>query len=179
MRKFLKYLAIIIVLIAISPFAAFFGYDLLYFQPHRAKMSEIADSFFNSGQTVPESMIHLLHIAHGEALRYYAAKVILRETNVRRETAGYLVLWGKLVDLHLSQEEQIKIIAARTYLGDNIIGFPQAAQAMFKKPLSELSTSELATLVFLMKSPNYYRESPESLARGRDYLLMRLNSKTN
>lgn len=177
MRRFPKYLAIITVVIAVSPFAAFFGYDLLYFQPQRAKMAEIADSFSQSGQTIPEPMIRLLYIAHGETLRYYAAKVILRETNVQREGAAYLLLWGKLVDLHLSEDEQIRIIAARAYLGDKTYGFPQAAQVMFKKPLSGLSSSELATLVALMKSPSYYSESPENLAKQREYLLIRLNSK--
>jgi len=177
MRGFLKYLAIIIVLIAVSPFAAFFGYDLLYFQPQRAKMTEIADSFSQSGQTIPEPMIRLLHIAHGKPLGVHVAKIMLVGSEHHSQLQHFL--WGKLVDLHLSEGEQIRIIAARTYLGDKIYGFPQAAQAMFKKSLSELSASELATLVFLMKSPNHYRESPERLAQGRDSLLMRLNSKAH
>jgi membrane carboxypeptidase/penicillin-binding protein PbpC len=84
------------------------------------------------------------------------------------------MLWRALVALHLSEQTQIALIAARAPMGEHVRGFAAAAEARFGRPLGRLDVRDLATLVAVSQAPS---ASEASLARRRDGLLLRLQEK--
>lgn len=82
-----------------------------------------------------------------------------------------------LLELHYSKEEILQAYLNEVYLGQAgrraIHGFGLAARFYFAKPLNELSTAEIATLVGLVKGASYYnpRRHPERALQRRNLVL--------
>lgn len=82
-----------------------------------------------------------------------------------------------LLELHYDKEEILEAYINEVYLGQagrrSINGFGLAARFYFGKPLGELNTAEIATLVGLVKGASYYnpRRHPERAKDRRDLIL--------
>ncbi|MAE20987.1 MAG: penicillin-binding protein 1B [Pseudomonas sp.] len=86
-------------------------------------------------------------------------------------------LMSLLLELHYDKEEILETYINEVYLGQSgrrgIHGFGLAARFYFGKPLAELKTSEIATLVGLVKGASFYnpRRHPERAKERRDLIL--------
>ena len=82
-----------------------------------------------------------------------------------------------LLELHYSKEEILEAYINEVYLGQSgrraIHGFGLGARFYFGKPLNELNTGEIATLVGLVKGASFYnpRRHPERAQKRRDLIL--------
>jgi hypothetical protein len=170
-RRSLKYVVAISAVIVLAPIAALIGYDALYFQPSLAKTNELIEPTLAVETQMPDSVPRLLDAAYGDRLKFITAKVLLLDSGLSSGDPTTTFVWGGFVNLHLSHEEQIKVIASRAYLGSGNYGFAAASRVIFNKPLSSLTPRESATLVTLLYSPSYYESHPEQLEKRRSLLL--------
>ncbi len=82
-----------------------------------------------------------------------------------------------LLELHYDKEEILAAYLNEVYLGQAgrraIHGFSLASRFYFAKPLKELDSAEIATLVGLVKGASYYnpRRNPERAKSRRDLVL--------
>lgn len=82
-----------------------------------------------------------------------------------------------LLEMHYSKEEILETYLNEVYLGQAgrraIHGFGLASRFYFAKPLKELDSAEIATLVGLVKGASYYnpRRNPERAKTRRDVVL--------
>ncbi len=97
-------------------------------------------------------------------------------------TSGKKGIIRKFEDIYLavfrlekdfSKEQIIEYYVNNHFLGGNIYGVEEAANAYFGKNVSELNLSEAAILAGMFKSPNYYRPTvnPENAASRRRTVL--------
>jgi membrane carboxypeptidase/penicillin-binding protein len=80
-------------------------------------------------------------------------------------------LWWGLVAIHMSEEEQVTLIASRSYMGNHRYGLSVESRARFGRPLNELSLEEMATLVAIISAPSLYLLSPERLNTRKEWLI--------
>ena len=82
-----------------------------------------------------------------------------------------------LLELHYSKEEILETYLNEVYLGQAgrraIHGFGLASRFYFAKPIQELDTAEIATLVGMVKGASYYnpRRNPKRAKSRRDIVL--------
>ncbi len=97
-------------------------------------------------------------------------------------TSGKKGIIRKFEDIYLavfrlekdySKEQIIEYYVNNHFLGGNIYGVEEAANAYFGKTVSELNLSEAAILAGMFKSPNFYRPTanPENAAKRRKTVL--------
>ena len=97
-------------------------------------------------------------------------------------TSGTKGIIRKFEDIYLavfrlekeySKEQIIEFYVNNHFLGGNIYGVEEAANAYFGKSVSDLNLSEAAILAGMFKSPNYYRPTvnPENAADRRKTVL--------
>jgi membrane peptidoglycan carboxypeptidase len=78
--------------------------------------------------------------------------------------------------LHLSEREQITLIASRSYMGQGMRGYSAASQALFNRPLALLSLEEAATLVAIPYCASCFHSKREGWEVRRDAILSRLQA---
>ena len=90
-----------------------------------------------------------------DGLSYRAAEEFLsREYSIRPKWPFvHVMLLGWKMEWTLGRQKVVELILNQSYFGKSAYGFPQAANAFFNKPLSELSISESATLAGLIAAP--------------------------
>lgn len=87
------------------------------------------------------------------------------------------VLIALVMDFRFSKDEILEAYSNEIFLGQHgnraIHGFGLASQFYFGKPLSELSISQVATLVAMIKGPSYYNphRHPQRAEKRRDVVL--------
>lgn len=87
------------------------------------------------------------------------------------------VLIALVMDFRFSKDEILEAYGNEIFLGQHgnraIHGFGLASQFYFGKPLSELSTGQMATLIAMIKGPSYYNphRHPKRAAQRRDVVL--------
>lgn len=85
-----------------------------------------------------------------------------------------------LLELHYSKNEILETYLNEVYLGQDgnraIHGFGLAASFFFDKPLKELSVSQAALLVGMLKGPTYYspRRNPKRALKRRNFVLQEM-----
>ncbi|MCB2191928.1 MAG: penicillin-binding protein 1B [Deltaproteobacteria bacterium] len=85
-----------------------------------------------------------------------------------------------LLELHYSKNEILETYLNEVYLGQDgnraIHGFGLAASFYFDKPLSDLSVSQAALLVGMLKGPTYYnpRRNPKRALKRRNFVLQEM-----
>lgn len=90
------------------------------------------------------------------------------------------VIMAVLLDLHYEKHEIMEAYINEIYLGQDgqraIHGFGLASRFYFEKPLNELSTSQIATLVAMIRGPGFYHpeKQPKRLRQRRDLILGKL-----
>jgi membrane peptidoglycan carboxypeptidase len=74
--------------------------------------------------------------------------------------------------LHFSEQDRLTIIARLAPTGGGRYGLDNTSEALFGRPLSDLSLSEAGTIVVLTKTPFLY-DKPDRLIAARDQFLSR------
>lgn len=175
LRLVVKVVAGTLVALIFSLLLGFIAYDVLYFQPHRSQIAQMVASATEEERNPPETIVHLMRVAIGRGFAQETAFVLqqLIDERTRRSNWHFRVaLWWACVAVHLSEREQIAIIASQRGLR----GFSAASQKLFQRPLASLSLSQAATILAIYPAPNYYLAKHEALAVRRDRLLSRLES---
>jgi hypothetical protein len=183
-RKPVAVLGLGVVALVLSAAIGFAVYDASSFQPRRSELQSLLQSGPAETVPVPVNLSRLVQIDAGGHLAFRAARQMLMQYRVTQESHGDLasqatwLLWTALVWLHYSEQEQIHIIVGTTDFGDGIRSYFDASRAVFHRPLSELSSSDLATLVAVAHSPSMARSNPGLVTRSRDQLLEKLRDGT-
>jgi hypothetical protein len=160
---------------------AFVAYDFAAFQSRRDDIDAIVAAAHPDERTPPTPLKELLLVDLRNNESWAATRILLHQLPVPQVLRGGLgwhatgVLWTQLVRFHLSADERLAIICARSYMGQRMIGFEAAAQHYFQRPLALLGEPELATLVVIQRWPSRHG-SPGFLTRlsePRDELLKR------
>lgn len=90
------------------------------------------------------------------------------------------ILLTHFFDCTIPKDELLEIILNEIYLGKKddqlIYGFDSGARSFFKKEVSQLSPSEVALLVALVNSPQYFDPTshPKRAFNRRKYVLLRM-----
>jgi penicillin-binding protein 1A len=107
---------------------------------------------------------------------------VVKNSFTSTEASGIKGIVRKFEDIYLAvfklekkytKEEIIEFYVNNHFLGGNIYGVEEAANAYFGKSVTELNLSEAAIIAGMFKSPNYYRPTtnPENAAARRTTVL--------
>ena len=116
------------------------------------------------GSTVTQQLVKNFYLTSERSLRRKANEAIM----------------ALLLDAHYGKDEILEAYINEIYLGQDsnraIHGFGLAAQHYFDRPLHELTESQAALLVGLVKGPSYYdpRRHPERALKRRNLVLSEL-----
>lgn len=181
MRKKLKIIGAMLTALVLVPTLLFFAYDMLVYQARRADLLVMIHNASPEERQLPPRVVGLIRKASGGNLSDLAARVLVQRLNVPKvlfdsQLGGHAaqVLWWALVALHVSEQDQLTVIAkcAPTGYYDGCYGLSGEALARFQRPLSALSMEEAATLVALIDHPELSSDDrSKHLAMRRDWLL--------
>jgi hypothetical protein len=179
----------IVAFVVLVPVLAFLSYDAIQFQSRWPEITQLLGAATEEERVPPENVVRLMRAdPHGVAL--LASTILMREMNVRHRSVGAVhwntvgAMWWALTWLHLSEMQQMALIASRQYMGHDagpgqgllLRGYSAASRSLFQRPLAELSLSEAATIVILPRQANLRWRYPDELVKRRDFLLTRLQT---
>jgi len=113
------------------------------------------------GSTIPQQLIRSTFLSLEKTAKRKTREIILTLELDRRYPKDQILEW------YLNQIP----------FGQNAYGIEAASQTYFKKPVSEISLTEAATLAALIQSPYYlspYGENKDELLSRKDYVLDRM-----
>lgn len=178
MRMAVRAVIFLLVALLVLPFIGFGVYDFVAFQSRRESFEKLL-SAAAPGESAPSpTLIRLIHISTHNRTAAITARILIQDLKVPLTTHGMLgwhttnALWRGLVALHMSDEEQVTLIASRSYMGNNRYGLSVEAKARFGRPLTELNLEEMATLVAISSAPSLYISSPERLNTRKEWLIL-------
>jgi penicillin-binding protein 1B len=123
-----------------------------------------AGSAVQGGSTITQQLVKNFYLSNERTLRRKLNEIIM----------------ALLLDFHFAKDEIMEAYMNEIYLGQDgqraIHGFGLASRFYFEKPLNELSTAQIATLVALIRGPGYYHPEKQSkrLQQRRDRILDKL-----
>jgi hypothetical protein len=149
----------------------------VYFAPYRPGIAKLIETADPEERKLPPPVGDLLLCSlHGRTTRGATGDLIVEfdPDAVKSPDAWKRAYpgWGLFVVMHYSEQERLTVIAHLAYTGGGRHGLSKTSQALFERPLSELSLTEAGTLVALVGSPGLYNK-PDRLAERRDRLLAR------
>jgi hypothetical protein len=179
MNRLLKVPLIAAASAVLASSAGFVAYDLAVFQSRRAQIGVLLSQASNDERFASPRLLALVRADTGDPSGQ-AARILVTDLPVTPIGAGQMgrhltgVLWRALVALHLSEQEQVALIASRSSMGQGQVGYSAAAHHYFGKPLAQLSLEETASLVAIAWAPGAYLHAPDRQARRRELLLRRV-----
>ena len=145
-------------------------------------------NFYNHHGVAPLSILRALlaNIAAGRTVQGGSTLTqqlvknmfLTRERSIVRKAKEAIM--AVIIDARYSKSEIIQAYLNEVFLGQNgdmaVHGFGLASYFYFDRPANELSTTEIATLVAIIKGPSYYnpRKHPERVKERRDLVLRML-----
>ena len=145
-------------------------------------------NFYNHHGVAPLSILRALlaNIAAGRTVQGGSTLTqqlvknmfLTRERSIVRKAKESIM--AVIIDARYSKSEIIQAYLNEVFLGQNgdmaVHGFGLASYFYFDRPANELSTTEIATLVAIIKGPSYYnpRKHPERVKERRDLVLRML-----
>lgn len=96
-----------------------------------------------------------------------------RRSWLRKAKEAYL---ATTLEQRYSKEQLLTLYLNLVPLGGTIGGAESASQLYFRKPATQMTLAESATLAALITSPNHYSTNPEDLETRRNYVLGRMVS---
>jgi len=165
------------VVIAIPAFAVVVC-DLAYYQSNRSEIARVIAGASDAERNIPMPLADFLRQDFKNGTEAYAARLLInhlyigQEDRIRRHWMFMYALWCELVDLHLTPEERLTVIAVLAPTGAHRVGLADTSHAIFHKQLSELDPRECATLIALIQSPSL-AEHPGLLERRTAWVLGR------
>jgi hypothetical protein len=180
MRRFLKWaFAVLVVTVAII---AVLAYPMIKqgisFESYRSEMTKLIESAEPEDRALPQRIRDLLLFSLDGHTAPYAARLLIRQFDTEGSDRNpstwnpIYASWSLLVALHFSEQDRLTIISRLAPTGGGRQGLSVTSQTLFKRPLSELSLAEAATLVVLVTNPPLY-DKPDRLNEQRDQLLSR------
>ena len=131
----------------------------------RALIANIAaGKAVQGGSTLTQQLVKNLYLTREKSL-------------VRKAKEALMAL---IIDARYGKDEILEAYLNEVFLGQNgatgVHGFGLASFFYFDRPLRELNTSEIATLVGMIKGPSYYnpRRYPQRVAERRNLVLRKL-----
>lgn len=176
MRRLLAWSAGIAFAVILTLALAYGTYDLLQFQPHRARINGLIESAQQQDGEPSAEMIGLLRVSSRYDTAVYASRLLRAELGAVSAHEPMItwhfrnVLWWSLVALHLTEKEHVILTLSLAPAGPDKPGASAMASSLFGRKLSELSLGDAATIVALVQSPSAYN-NPERLQRIREMLL--------
>lgn len=159
-------------------------YDIREFQPRRPEIDAMLAAAKPLERSPPPLLVALQRAGSRGNIDWLATRLILKKIDrdvPRMSSLAWQFRWwclAKAVDLHLSENEQMRIVLSRESMGGDIYGYADGALDVFGRPLDELDDMELAQLVAITHWPSKFRkpefeEARESAAKS---LLTRVHS---
>ena len=167
-RRILKWIGVILLLLALAPVLAYVVYDLTQFQPRRDEIAAIIEAAAPQERQPPSSVLRMLAVSAPNGSSPYANRLLMLALESRTERRmGYQhiaeLLWWSLMRLHLSEAEQVTIFLTLAPTGPDRKGFSKTAAELFQRDPSELTVDELATLFALIRHPMGKAQRIESI----------------
>ena len=162
-----------------APFVAFAAYDLTTFQPRIPDIGRLLAEAAPEEKAPPDSIRRVLRASYPEHFSGLVAKLLLHELNAVPTDGNMLrwhltgAAWWALVQLHLTEAEQMTLFLALSPMGNNTKGFAEVSTAVVGVPLNAVSLEQAARLVTIGKAPSLYLSNPERLARHSEALALR------
>ncbi len=179
MRRVLKWataaIAAIIGIVAVLAFPVVV--QGIRFESHRSEMKKLIESADAEDRELPQRVRNLLLFSLHEHTAPYATRLLIEafaeELYKSQSTFNVAYVgWYFLAALHFSDQDRMTIIARLAPTGGNRHGLSNTSQALFKRPLSELSLAEAAMLIVLAANPPL-DDMPDRLNAQRDQFLSR------
>jgi hypothetical protein len=138
---------------------AFVAYDYQAFQSRKQEILPLIVQAHADERALNPSMAKLLRLAENNQVPQNAGRILvakLQVSPVSENSYGRIAtigLWWALAAIHLSEQEQLTLLASQSFMNQGRIGIAAEAQARFGRPLSSLSLEEEATIASLVFSP--------------------------
>ena len=163
MRERLSLMTKSMVLIASVPLAVIVAlviFDQIWFVPRLEQIRSSVRRANLEDRSPPPLIRRYVISAEGKSLYWQLARHIVYDTLPRspQSTSDFntrTLLSVLLLRMHLSEPEALGMYCSTVYVGNASHGLSVAAARLFHKPLSSLSSSEAATIVVLIKGPDY------------------------
>lgn len=153
---------------------SFFIYDALVFQPKYQEITQLIESAPLEDQAPPELVKKYLLLAeHNRSANYSTRLLVMQAYPTHSSTFVWHlrhVLWQLLIKLHLSMDEELRVISVFCCAGKDR-GLSALSYRLFNRPLSALNESEAAELSVTLKAPSIYEKYSERRLQARDLLL--------
>jgi hypothetical protein len=182
MKTFLRWLLIIPALLVGAPIVAFGAYDLISFQSRTDQIQALIDNAPPEDRVPPPFVSRLVRASERYGVSNQLARILITRLDVIPPQSHSMtrlfteVMWLQLIQLHLSEQQQMALYCSQVYVGDYGHGLTAASTGMFHKPLSALSPTEAATIVAIPFAPKLFAQHPEVLIHRRDELLSRAST---
>lgn len=175
MKRLAKALAILLAALVLLPAFAFLAYDAFVFWPLRDDIRTILANADPLDRAPPPKIRAYIAAMHREGApassviaRQLHVRFLPRENTLRWHMRG--ILWGRLISLHLSQDEIMGLYSTLAPNGRGH-GLNALSHRLFSKPLSALSDREAATVVAYTWAPSVFAHRFDLLEARRDKLL--------
>lgn len=182
MHRIAKAFLYVLVLLIAVPIASFLAYDFLVFQPRSSDIQRLIQDAAPEERNPTPLVSRVIRPGITQHLSGQVSRLLLHELNVlpspSSQSQWHLTgaIWWALVEIHLSDREQMTLFLSLSYMGNNIRGFAAASEAVFKTPLRSLSLEQAATLAAISKFSSSYPDNPGRLARVRDAVVERVQN---
>ncbi|MFC0153223.1 transglycosylase domain-containing protein [Xanthomonas dyei] len=165
----------------VLPILVVVAYDVFVFSPRLGDIRAILVSADPFDRSPPPNIRRYIQVLHrGDAAPSALVAMRLRKRFLPGSTGFWSrmgeLLWGKLLWLHLSQDEVIALYSTLAY-NEQGNGLNALSHHLFAKPLNTLTEQEAATVVAYTWAPSIYRLHPERLVGRRDGLIQRARSR--
>ena len=173
MSRFGKILVVVSLAVLAAPFAGYFYYDLVRFQPHRAEILRLVESAEAEDRALPVTTAQMLIFSlHGDTTHYITRLLLGRLNLSQGQWLMHSGIWESLVRLHLTEHDRLTIVASTVSTSGNRRGLSATARALYGKPLSQLSLDETARLIVLANYSTSWN-NPARLAEASNQFLAR------
>jgi hypothetical protein len=171
-----------VIFAAFAIFVAVLAYPFVVngisFESHRFEMMSLVQTADPAYRPLPQPVHDLLLFSLRGNTSSAAARLLIREFDAWPTDKGgaawtiAYATWSSLVALHLSEQDRLAIIARLAPTGGGHFGLKQTADALFDRPLSDLTLEEAGLLIVLTRGPGLY-DAPQRLSSERDRFLSR------
>ena len=176
MKNVLRGALIVLAMLSAASVLIIAAVDLAIYEPHATEIRAIIAQASPEDRTPPELVQDMVHASEPRGIYWQLARILNYKFGSSRQGPNRLIselLWGPLLRMHLSSEEQMSLYCSLIYVGDYGNGLSAASLGLFHKPLSELTRQEAAMVAAYPWGPQYFNRHPNSLRERGNSLLQR------
>jgi Transglycosylase len=171
MRRLLTIAAWLLAALLAAPFVALAAFDIAVFQPRMPEIRSFLAQAAPEERSPPPSLLRVVRASHPHHFSGQVARLLVQKLNAYPTEGGMLRwhatggAWWTMVALHLSEQEQVTLFLALSFMRNGVSGFANAAPKLVGTPLDSVSLEQAARLVVIAKAPTHFLDNPERLAR--------------